>query len=155
MRTHFLNLFLGKQRIQRLLNNVQIKKKWKQPWKKTSSGKYYYKIKTIKVTTKELFYQCSQSVLPKNNDAQTLRNSSWLIWYYGMLEFYFLGYWLLIKKKLKVALEILIKKKLSNHVKKYIILNVDIIAKNIRFNPTIFFRIKKSLIKHKIYLNEI
>ena len=72
-----------------------------------------------------------------------------------MLEFYFLGYWLLIKKKLKVALEILIKKKLSNHVKKYIILNVDIIAKNIRFNPTIFFRIKKSLIKHKIYLNEI
>ena len=72
-----------------------------------------------------------------------------------MLEFYFLGYWLLIKKKLKVALEILIKKKLSNHVKKYTILNVDIIEKNIRFNPTIFFRIKKSLIKHKIYLNEI
>ena len=72
-----------------------------------------------------------------------------------MLEFYFLGYWLLIKKKLKVALESLIKKKLINQVKKYTILNLDIIEKNIRFNPTIFFTIKKSLIKHKIYLNEI
>ena len=45
--------------------------------KKNSSGKYSYKIKTIiKVTTKELFYQYSQSVLLKNNDVQTLRNSS-------------------------------------------------------------------------------
>ena len=59
----------------------------------------------------------------------------------------------LFNTKLKVALEILIKKTLNNHVRKSTILNVDLIEKKIseqQSQPNNVFPKKKSLIKRKM-----
>ena len=59
----------------------------------------------------------------------------------------------LFNTKLKVALEILIKKTLNNHVRKSTILNVDLIEKKIseqQTQPNNVFPKKKSLIKRKM-----
>ena len=59
----------------------------------------------------------------------------------------------LFNTKLKVALEILIKKTLNNHVRKSTILNVDLIEKKIseqQSQPNNVFPKKESLIKRKM-----